>query len=130
MLETLLKTLLQIKVRGKEALDFITTDGDPVQFLDMLDVYLRELESWQVENKEYLQAISENTKHVSDHQREEIRAALEEVKQLHSRLMENSKGLMNEVHSELGNINRRAQGIRKYVDILPSRVSVTPKKKG
>ena len=105
MLDSLLDSLSTIHALGEKALQFIDSGEDPARFLDMLDEYLKQLESWQKENREYLASVSDNTVPITDSERGVLRTSLEEVKILHSKLMERSQGLMNEVHSELGNIN-------------------------
>jgi hypothetical protein len=130
MLDSVLESLLKVQRQGEKSLAFIDSGEDPSIFLDMLDAYLILLENWQAEHKEFLAGVSDATVDLSVSERESLRASLEQIKVLHANLMERSQDLMSEVHSELGNINKRARGIRKYVDTLPSRVSVRPVKRG
>lgn len=130
LLDALLMSLFKVHTLGNEAASFMSQGADPVAFLDQLDLYLKDLELWQGNNKKVLADISEGTISIPEDKREVLRATLDDIKHLHSVLMKHSQGLMEEVHSELGSINKRAQGIRKYVDTMPSRVSVTPKKSG
>lgn len=130
MIKDVIVSLEEIYVQALDAREHVTSGGDPSEFLNMLDIYLSQLEVWQKKHAATLQSISNGSLNVSDADRAELRALLENVKVIHSELIANSQNLMQEVHTELGSINKRAQGIRKYVDTLPSRVSTTSFKKG
>jgi peptidoglycan hydrolase CwlO-like protein len=129
MMHDLLIDLEKVTSLGKQA-DSLDHQLDPTRFLDILDSYLQELESWQKKYQDTLGSISNDVLQIPDDQRLQLREKLDQIKSFHEGLTMKAEGLMSEVHSELGTINKRARGIRKYVDTLPQRVSVTPRKKG
>lgn len=100
------------------------------EFLDALDLYLYELEKWQETYREYLGEISEEKVHIEENERIELRSNLDKIKEIHHALIGRAQTLMSDVNSELSQVNKKAIGIKKYVDILPHRISVNPVKKG
>jgi uncharacterized protein YdeI (YjbR/CyaY-like superfamily) len=129
MMHELLSDLEKVTSLGKQA-HLLDHKVDSTRFLDTLDSYLRELESWQKKYQDTLSSISNGELQIPDDLRQHLRDQLDKIKSFHENLTQKAEGLMSEVHSELGTINKRARGIRKYVDTLPQRVSVTPRKKG
>ena len=98
-------------------------DANEELFMSAVDEYLLCLENWQ---KSY----SDTIKSEEVREREGFFELGTRLKEGHKQLMEETIMLKEEVGEELASINSRAKAIRKYIDILPNRVSMTRGKKG
>jgi len=110
-------------VLSKIDIALLNKDALEEKFLGYVDLYLVALEDWQRNNAEILSA--PEVKNIKD-----FSELAGELKSKHKELMDGSIKVRDEVGEELQSINMRAKGIRKYIDVLPERVSVTRGKKG
>ena len=110
-------------VLDKIDLAFAHKDESEEEFLSYVDSYLLDLEEWQKQNAELVK--NDNVKVVPG-----FTKLVEELKNKHQSLMEITSNTRDEVGEELASIGGRARAIRKYIDVLPARVSITRTKKG
>lgn len=92
-------------------------------FLEYVDAYLILLEDWQKVNKDAL--ADPNVKNLPG-----FSDCVEDLRTKHQLLMDDTIKSRDELGLELSGINVRAKAIRKYIDVLPERVSLTRGKKG
>ena len=92
-------------------------------FLSYVDSYLLALEDWQRVNAQLVS--NENVKSIPG-----FTDLVGDLKSKHHALMEITLKSRDDVGEELAGINNRARAIRRYIDVLPARVSVTRGKKG
>lgn len=98
-------------------------DAPEETFLEYVDAYLFLLEDWQ---KVYKDSLSDpNVKNLPG-----FSDAVEELRNKHQLLMDDTIKSRDELGLELSGINVRAKAIRRYIDVLPERVSFTRGKKG
>lgn len=94
-------------------------------FLEHSQKYLDALEAWQKDFATEIQTAESSLSVVSS----ELKVQLKKLSVVHQQLMTMAYNEKDKVSSELGEINKRAGSIKKYLDRLPSRVSITGKKK-
>ena len=115
-----------IRLAG-EALN-VKLDADVMPFVEKTDLYLTELEQWQemVKTEDPFGAAAG----LSEPAKTEIRELVAKLSELHQTLMKAASESRDEVGSKMKDVHRRASGLRKYVDKLPSRISIAGKRKG
>jgi hypothetical protein len=95
-------------------------------FVASTENYLNELEMWQAEVKALSSAQEDGTRE-SDPR---IREALNRLGEIHQKLMQKADVAKDNVGSQMGDMHKKAQGLKKYIDILPSRITIAGKRKG
>ncbi len=98
-------------------------DDSEEVFLSYVDTYLFALEEWQKASAEEVQ--EPQVKNFPG-----FKELVSELRVKHQELMDITTKSRDEVQDELVGIKSRAKAIRKYIDVLPERVSVTRGKKG
>lgn len=63
-------------------------------------------------------------------EKEVLRKELTELNELHQRLIQRASQEKDNVGSAMGDMHRRAAGLKKYIDILPSRITIAGKREG
>ncbi|HMO18093.1 MAG TPA: hypothetical protein PKA63_14220 [Oligoflexia bacterium] len=119
-----------LSVKEGEVSSLETKGAVVTNLLDALDAYLSSLELWQERHREFILGISSGEISISDASRDKMRTNLDKLKEVHEALMGFASNLQDNVGEELADVNKKALAIKRYVDILPSRVSVTRKKEG
>lgn len=100
---------------------------DAQTFVDSTEAYLTALEQWQQQTANRKASLSDG---LDENRTVQLRAALEELQTLHRRLLEKAALTKDEVGEQLGDVHRRAQGLKRYLDVYPSRVTITGRRKG
>ncbi len=101
-------------------------DEDIEAFVMATETYLNSLEMWQAEVKTQALGKSDPEKEADP----ELREALNTLGAVHQKLMQKADVARDNVGSQMGDMHKKAQGLKRYIDILPSRISVSGKRKG
>jgi hypothetical protein len=92
-------------------------------FFSYLDQYLLALEDWQLK---YGEKISNSEIILSLVQTEKAK----KLRELHQEVMTKVSSTQGEISTELGQVSKKSAVIKRCIDVLPSRVSITKGKKG
>lgn len=112
---------------AREAL--LHTGEDAIEsFVVTVGTYLEELESWQSEVAEK-NPLGEKSA-FPEEEKEALRSLVSELNEIHQQLMSRTEETKDQVSAAMGDMHRRASGMRKYIDKLPPRISITGKRKG
>ncbi len=66
----------------------------------------------------------------SEHKSEKAKALLKELSQVHKNVIKRANCELEHVGNLLGDFHRHSTGMKKYVDNLPSRITITGRRKG
>lgn len=98
------------------------------RFLDAISLYLAELESWQREVQ--LEKPLAPDSLLSDGEKVAFRADVERLIALHQKLLQHAGLAKEEVGQRMGELHKKATGLKKYVDTLPARITIAGKREG
>lgn len=96
-------------------------------FLELAASYLESFEQWQNGLDESNPLQSEL---LSSPEKEAFREELLRLSVLHQQLIERAGGEKSELSSQMGEMHRKAAGLKRYVDNFPSRISIAGKRRG
>ena len=117
--EATLKMTNEIAVLKRLAEQVLSLDQAATEpFLNLVTEYLESFDRWSV-------AVS-----VTGVPSESLRGALEELSGLHQQVIERADSHREKIKWDLGEIHRRAQGLKAYVDRFPSRITIAGKREG
>lgn len=96
-------------------------------FLEHAASYLESFEKWQkgLEDSNPLQS-----ELLSSSEKEAFREELLRLSALHEQLIDRAGGEKSELSSQMGEMHRKAAGLKRYVDNFPSRISIAGKRRG
>ncbi len=92
-------------------------------FFSYLDQYLLALEDWQLK---YGEKISTSEIILTSSQTEKAK----KLRDVHQEVMTKVSSTQGEISTELGQVSKKSAVIKRYIDVLPSRISMTKGKKG
>ncbi|MCB0322333.1 MAG: hypothetical protein KDD69_02135 [Bdellovibrionales bacterium] len=90
--------------------------------------YLDALEQWQQAMAQQNPLVEPSA--LTPEAKESFRRSVEALNQVHQELMDRAGAAKEEVGQQMGEVHRRASGLRKYIDSGPSRITITGKRKG
>jgi len=106
----------------------VYNEGDLDSYVGKTNEYLSQLESWQ-------QQIAGNNplaegSPLADAEKNELRTLLQSLNEIHQQLMKHAVDARDHVGIEMGDLHRRATGMKKYLDVLPQRITIAGKRQG
>ena len=119
-----LKELEELIATAKAALS-LRNSPDIDFFLTEIGYYLDQLQAWQgrVEATKPFENIASSEK-------ETLRGLMSQLQEAHEQLLTIAGGTKEEVGKQLQEVTHRASGLRKYVNTLPARITITGKRQG
>ncbi len=102
--------------------------GDKEAFLLDVGVYLDDFEIWY--SKHGGSDIAQVFGDLSESERASVRPLVERLMKLHSEVINNVQQEKDNTAGQLSDVHRRGVAARAYIDQLPSRISITGKRKG
>jgi hypothetical protein len=112
---------------AREALA-VPEDGDVEVFIQKTDIYLRELEAWQKDLGP--EGIAGKPGTLAEGEKAELRNLVSALNQIHQDLITRASGTREKVGTAMGDLHKRATGMKKYIDRFPSRITIAGKRKG
>lgn len=97
-------------------------------FTERTGAYLDALEQWQTQIKGQNPLVDPSP--LNAEERQSLRSLIERLGELHQELMTRAGAEKEEVGQQIGEVHKRAAGLRKYIDTAPSRITVAGKRKG
>lgn len=96
-------------------------EDDVVSFVEQVDIYLSTLDAWR-------EAVVQSAPPppVAD----QIRGSVGTLQTLHAEVLQRADRAKERVRGEIGDVQKRANVLKSYVDNLPSRISLVGKKEG
>ena len=124
MKSNLQESLSQVMQLANQALSI--SDPTGAEFLEASETYLAALEEWR---KDFaaVEGAELDAPTVKD---PVLRSKITELQVLHRSLTEKAKVGKDNVQHEMGDVHKRTQVLKTYVDILPNRISVAGKREG
>lgn len=119
----MLQQLSYLVALAREAL-IVSIDREEL-FVEKVTAYLEQFESWRTGIEQ--QGDSGEESILSS---EECRPQLELLQKLHQEVLSRATVQRDLVAHQLGEIHRRAQALKKYVDRYPSRITIAGKREG
>lgn len=98
------------------------------QFVADVSEYLDSFEKWAKLAETYNSG--GERKSLPQEEQERIKNHVEELGGLHLEVIDLANRFKDEVAEKMGEVYRRAQGMRRYVDRLPQRITIAGKRKG
>jgi hypothetical protein len=100
-----------------------STELQPEAFLEAIEPYSGVID--RLQEKLRVEAAKD-----PDKLKAELQPKLEELMALHQEVLNYAGGMKDSVGREMEATHKRAHGIKKYVDRLPTRISITGKRRG
>ena len=98
------------------------------EFVLHTESYMAQLEAWQSEMGP--DGLSNFAAAISPEDKAKLKQCVTHLNELHAELIRRAETAKQQVGAEMGDLHKRAVGLRKYVDTYPSRVTITGKRKG
>lgn len=102
--------------------------GDIEGFIAATESYLTRFEEWQ--SQPGTSALLSESSNLSADEKAKLREELAGLNAVHQELISRADKEKNRVGSAIGEVHRRATGLKKYIDIYPASVSITGKRQG
>ena len=99
--------------------------GNFEAFVQTVTVYLDRFEQWYQRYEKDKPSYG-----LSEDQRSELKKLVEELNALHQQIITKTTVERDAVATEMGQLHKRGQALKAYVDRFPSRISITGKRKG
>ena len=115
-----LEVLETIITKGKLILKSDEQDYD--RFTEQVTDYLESLDAWQ-------KAYQADPK-VPDAEHAHFAQLVNTLNELHQQIVVKATAKKDEVASQMGDVYKRAQVLKKYIDRYPSRITITGRRKG
>lgn len=96
---------------------------EPQQFLSALEKYLTTFDEWRL-------AGERDQPPAADPERANYRAVIEELNGLHARISAVVEEKKDQIRAKMGDIKRRTQIVKTYIDRYPSRVTIAGRRQG
>ncbi|HQH26107.1 MAG TPA: hypothetical protein PLP17_01810 [Oligoflexia bacterium] len=106
----------------------VPEDGSLDEFVAKTEGYMEALEAWQAEIGQ--SGLSNQTSELPEHEKSMLRELISSLNERHQQLMVRAGMAKDNVGAAMGDIHRRAAGLKKYVDSYPSRITIAGKRKG
>ena len=98
------------------------------EFIGKTGEYLDALEVWQKGMNQDNPLLPGSS--VSEAEKQMLRGEIEQLNELHQRLLSQAGAAKDDVGTQMSEVHRRASGLRKYIDSGPSRITIAGKRKG
>ena len=97
-------------------------------FAERVENYLAAVDQWQQANPEG--ALREAVMQLPEDRRAVVRSELEALSRVHQQVLDATAQHRDAVAHRIGQVQVRTKQIRKYVDTLPSRITIAGKRQG
>ncbi len=116
----LIEALEELITKGKLILKSDEPDYD--RFTAQVTDYLEGLDSWQT--------AYQSNPNLPDAEQERFAKLVAMLNDLHQQIVTKASAKKDEVASQMGDVYKRAQVLKKYIDRYPSRITITGRRKG
>ena len=98
------------------------------QLLESLEAYLADFDVWQSRVTAINPLGDESS--LSQAARAALRSELEELSTVHRQVLDVAQQNRDRVHARIGDVRKRAQALKAYIDRYPSRITIAGKREG
>ncbi len=98
------------------------------RFVEAVSEYLDRFEHWSLLAERYNDG--PDRKRLSEAEQQRIRKQVEELAGLHLEVIDLANRHKDDVAEKMGEVHKRAQGMKRYVDRLPQRITIAGKREG
>ena len=98
------------------------------RFVESVSAYLDQFEKWTALAERYNSG--EERHKLPEAEQNRLRQEVEQLVGLHLQVIDLANQHKDDVAEQMGEVHRRAQGMRRYVDRLPHRITIAGKRQG